>query len=472
MARSKAKTIFVCDSCGNDSPKWEGRCPSCGEWNTLVELRQDGRESAHRSWAGTPAVPAQELSKLAPEQLARLRLSSSEVNRVLGGGVVPGSLVLIGGEPGIGKSTLLLRMAADIASTEGPTLYVTGEESMAQIKDRADRLGVPGERLLVLQATELGDVMSNLDKLRPVLAVVDSIQTVYDGSLPSTPGSVTQIRECTRTMMEWAKTQGVPLVLTGHVTKGGDIAGPRVLEHMVDVVLYMEGDPISSWRLLRAVKNRFGPTNEVGVFEMAERGLIEVEDPSRAFLAERAEGAVGSVVVPTLEGSRPLLVEVQALTSPSVLPSPRRVATGMDFNRLLLVCAVLTKSAGTSLANQDVVVNATGGLRITEPGADLGVALAIVSSLRNIPVAGHIAAIGEVGLSAEVRRVPQLQRRIDEVTRLGLKECIVPAGADRELRKSGLATPVSTLAQAVAASMRRRERGAGPAPESPQLEDV
>ena len=455
MARSKAKTVFICDSCGNESPKWEGRCPSCGEWNSLAELRRDRREPRNGPWTGAAALPAQELSQVSTKELPRLQTSSPEVNRVLGGGIVPGSLVLIAGDPGIGKSTLLLRVAADIAATEGQTLYVTGEESMAQVRMRADRLGVTGERLILLQATVLEEVMSHLDKLRPALAVVDSIQTVYDDSLASTVGSVAQIRECARTMMEWAKVQGVPLILTGHVTKGGEIAGPRVLEHMVDVVLYLEGEPISSWRLLRAVKNRFGSTNEVGVFEMADQGLIEVEDPSRTFLSERREDAVGSVVVPTLEGSRPLLVEVQALTNPSLLPTPRRVTTGIDFNRLLLVCAVLTRRAGLSLANQDVVVNVTGGLRIGEPAADLGVALAIISSLRNVPVAPHVAAIGEVGLSGEVRRVSQIQRRIAEVARLGLRECLVPAtvGVEGTTQDGLVATPVHTLSQAADAAM-------------------
>ena len=458
MARAKARSIYVCDSCGNETPKWEGRCPSCGEWNTLGELHVGKREARHGSWRGAASLPPQELSKVSAERLQRLRTSSSEVERVLGGGIVPGSVVVIAGDPGIGKSTLLLKVAADVARTAGKTLYVTGEESMDQVKMRADRLAVSGDGLFLLQATKLDEVMENLEKVRPVLAVVDSIQSVYDDSVESSAGSVTQIRECTRILMEWAKTQGVPIILTGHVTKGGDIAGPRVLEHMVDVVLYMEGDPVSSWRLLRAVKNRFGSTNEVGVFEMVDRGLVEVEDPSMTFLSERRDGAVGSVVVATLEGTRPLLVEVQALTNPSLLPTPRRVATGIDINRLLLVCAVLTRRTGLSLANQDVVVNVTGGLRLSEPAADLGVALAIVSSLRNVALASHLAAIGEVGLTGEVRRVPQLQRRVAEVARLGLKECLVPAASEDVTQRGLAATPVATLTQAVAAAIPRGSR--------------
>ena len=453
MPKAKTRSVYVCDSCGNESPKWEGRCPSCGEWNTQVEVRQ--ARGPARNGPRATAVPARELSQVSTEDLPRLQSSSAELNRVLGDGVVPGSVTLIAGDPGIGKSTLLLRLTADIVMTAGKALYVTGEESMAQVKLRADRMGVSGQDLILLQSTSLEEVLQHLDDVRPALAVVDSIQTVYEESMESTPGSVAQIRECTRALIEWAKSSGVPVVLTGHVTKGGDIAGPRVLEHMVDVVLYLEGDPISSWRLLRAVKNRFGSTNEVGVFEMVERGLVDVEDPSSVFMSERREGAVGSVVVATLEGSRPLLIEVQALTSPSLLPAPRRVATGIDVNRLLLVCAVLSRRAGMSLANQDVVVNVTGGLRISEPAADLGVALAIASSLRNAPLAQNLAAIGEVGLSGEVRRVAQLDRRVAEVARLGLQRCVVPAGRNGETKgRDGTdTTSVDTLSQALAASI-------------------
>jgi DNA repair protein RadA/Sms len=385
------------------------------------------------------------------------------LNRLLGGGIVPGSVVVVAGAPGVGKSTLLLRVAADIAGTIGQTLYITGEESIEQVKMRADRLGLSGDRLFLLHATAINEIMGHLEKLRPALGVVDSIQTVYDDSLESTPGTVTQIRECARKLTEWAKANRVPLILSGHVTKGGDIAGPRILEHMVDVVLYMEGDAIGPWRLLRTAKNRFGTTNDVGVLEMAHNGLIDVEDPSGAFLSERREEAVGSVVVCSLEGSRPLLVEVQALTSPSILPAPRRIVSGIDFNRLLMVCAVLSRRTGVSLADQDVVVNVTGGMRISEPAADLGVALAIVSSLRNISIATRLAAIGEVGLSGEVRRVPQLEQRIPEVARLGLRECLVPATPALESPHTGglVVTPVATLAEAVAACMPGSRRGSG-----------
>ena len=425
MPKAKEKTVFVCDSCGNDTAKWEGKCPSCGSWNTLAEVRQANGYN-HRSWMSASRSMAVQLADVSTDDLPRIVTSSEEFNRVLGGGIVPGSLVLVAGDPGIGKSTILLRLAGDIAKSGSAVLYVSGEESASQIKLRADRLGIDGQNLYLLPATDIGDVLSQLDAEPPGLAVVDSIQTLYDRDVPSEPGSLSQIRECTRKLLDWAKARNVPVIVTGHVTKGGDIAGPRVLEHMVDVVLYMEGDPVSSWRILRSVKNRFGSTNEVGVFEMTGNGLQDVVDPSRSLLAERANGAIGSAVAPVLEGTRTLLVEVQALTSPSVLPTPRRVATGIDHNRLLLVCAVLSRRAGIPLANQDVIVNVTGGLKISEPAADLSVALAIVSSYRNEPVDPGLAAVGELGLTGEVRRIPQLERRLQEASRLGFQRCLHP----------------------------------------------
>lgn len=464
MPRSKDRSIFVCEACGNESPKWEGRCGACGRWNSLVEMRPQAADGRRNPWHGL-ASEAQELAEVRVDDVPRLNLSSGEVNRVLGGGIVRGSLVLIAGDPGIGKSTLLLRLASDVASSIGQALYISGEESAAQIKMRAERLNVPGKDLFLLTATNVAEVLEQLERRKPALALVDSIQTMYDDSIASEAGSVVQIRECARQLMAWAKARDVPVILTGHVTKSGDIAGPRVLEHMVDVVLYMEGDPVSSYRLLRTVKNRFGSTNEVGVFEMTSRGLTDVEDPSRAFLSERRQEAVGSVVVATLEGSRPLLVEVQALATPSVLPQPRRVANGIDFNRLLLVCAVLGRRAGLHLANQDIVVNVTGGLRISEPAADLGLALAIASSVRNVPLGGNLAAIGEVGLTGEIRGVPQLERRVAEAQRLGLSQCLVPGKSGQKLvEQTGLeAIPVETLAQAVRARVpgNRQRQNAG-----------
>ena len=458
MARARERTVFVCNACGDESVRWEGRCPGCGEWNSLVEARRGARGPSVGSWTVNDDTAPVELAKVSVDALPRLRLSSPEVNRVLGGGIVPGSLTLLAGDPGIGKSTLLLRLAADVCGQERTALYVCGEESASQIKMRADRLGIAGEGLYILPSTDLDDVLRYLEEAKPSLAIVDSIQTLYDRSLPSGAGTVAQIRECTRRLIEWAKSHAVPIVLSGHVTKGGDIAGPRVLEHMVDAVLYMEGDPISSWRLLRTVKNRFGSTNEVGVLEMTGLGLIDVPDPSRAFLSERRSGAVGSVIVATMEGTRPILAEIQALTTPSTLPTPRRVATGLDFNRLLLVCAVLTRRAGMRLADQDVVVNVTGGLRINEPAADLGLALALASSVRNTPLQGcTTAAVGEIGLGGEVRRVPQLGRRIQEVGRLGIERCIVPrsAGDEYGATEECRPTPVETVAEAIDACVPR-----------------
>lgn len=459
MARSaKTRTVFLCDSCGADTPRWEGRCPSCGEWNTLKEMSEPVGAPAATSW--TTKAEAIRLSDVSTLETPRLQFSSAEVDRVLGGGMVPGSLALIAGDPGIGKSTLLLRLAADVG--QGPAvLYATGEESAAQVKMRADRMGVNSEGLHLLTTTSLDNVMSQIDSLKPGMVIVDSIQTLYDEGASSEPGSVAQIRQCTRKLMERAKADNVPILLSGHVTKGGDIAGPRVMEHMVDVVLYMEGDPVSSWRLLRSVKNRFGSTNEVGVFEMTDSGLADVEDPSQAFIAERPEEAVGSVVIATLEGSRPLLAEIQALTSPSMLPAPRRVASGVDLNRVLLVCAVMGRRAGVGLSGQDIVVNVTGGLRTSETAADLGVALAIGSSARDLPIASGIAAAGEVGLSGEVRAVPQIERRISEAARLGLSKFIVPGrGQHRRMREGGLEiVPVSTVRQALRAALDVSQKG-------------
>jgi DNA repair protein RadA/Sms len=452
LVKSKVKSRFLCENCGNESPQWEGKCSFCGKWNTLVEFLQDsGNPSNARNWFGRLSLPAKKLSEVSLQELPRFLLTSLEFNRVLGGGIVPGTVVLLSGEPGIGKSTLLLQTAADVAASNGSSLYVTGEESMAQVKMRADRLGIDVDNLLLLQTTVLAEIIDHLDRIKPSLAVVDSIQTIYDDSSSATPGSVTQVRDCTRVLIQWAKTSGVPIILTGHVTKGGDIAGPRLLEHMVDVVLYMEGESISSWRLLRAEKNRFGSSNEVGVFEMSDSGLVDISDPSKALLSERKEGTLGSIVVPTLEGSRPILVEVQALTSQSTLPSPRRVATGIEFNRLLLICAVLSRRAGISLANQDIVVNVTGGLRLSEPAVDIGIALAIVSSLKNIPVKPNIAAFGEIGLNGEIRGVPHFARRIEEASRLNLQECLIPASPkiERDHLRGFKTTTIETITQAM-----------------------
>ena len=447
MPKTKTRTEFVCTACENVTVKWEGQCRSCSAWNTIIERRDTGRFT----WLRSDSQDAVHLADASVEDLPRMSLSSGEVNRVLGGGIVPGSLVLLAGDPGIGKSTLLLQVAAEVARCYSSVFYVTGEESVSQVKMRADRLGIDGQGLYILTQTNVEETLARLDERLPALAVIDSIQTMYDPALSSHPGNVSQIRECARRLLEWGKANNVPIILTGHVTKGGDIAGPRVLEHMVDAALYMEGDAVSSWRLLRAVKNRFGSTNEVGVLEMTGMGLRDVEDPSESFLLDRPKGAMGSVVVPILEGNRALLVEIQALTAPSTIPTPRRVATGYDSHRLLLVCSVAMRTCGIPLSDYDIIVNVTGGLKIAEPAADLGVALAIASSFRGVPMPGDVAAVGEVGLSGEIRRAPQTERRVKEAARLGFRKCLVPGNTDDKAggEESLYYQRVDTLAQAI-----------------------
>jgi len=420
--KSGGRTIFVCRNCGKESLKWLGRCPNCQEWNSFEETVVSTTPAPIADLSNPP----RELSRVAKDNSDRLPLPLNELNRVLGGGLVSGSLVLMGGEPGIGKSTLLLQVSASVAQAGGKVAYVSGEETLSQIRLRAERLGVSGERLYLLAETDLNAIISQLEQLEPSLVVIDSIQAVSLPELESAAGSIGQVRECTLRLMHWAKPGAVPVFVAGHVTKDGTIAGPRVLEHIVDVVLYLEGEPFSAYRVLRGVKNRFGSTNEVGVFEMKSEGLMEVDNPSKAFLAQRLEEAVGSAVVPTLEGSRPLLVEIQALTTPTSFGLPRRTANGVDFNRLLLITAVLTKRVGLKLGNQDIIVNVTGGLKVGEPAADLGIALAIASSARDIAVDPALVAAGEVGLSGELRAVSQLERRVAEAARLGFKRCLVP----------------------------------------------
>ena len=399
----------------------------------------------------SPVSPPQELSQVVIEAADRFPLPLAEFNRVLGGGLVSGSLVLISGDPGIGKSTLLLQASALIAQAQGNMVYVSGEETLRQIKLRSERLGVKGEKLYLLAETDLEVILNQIEQLQPRLVVIDSIQAVSLPELDTAPGSITQVRECTQRLKQWAKLSAVPVFIVGHVTKDGAIAGPRVLEHIVDVVLYLEGEPFSAYRLLRCVKNRFGSTNEIGVFEMKEQGLVEVDNPSQAFISQRWGEAIGSTVVPTLEGSRPLLVEIQALTNPTSFGLPRRTANGVDFGRLLLVTAVLARRVGLKLGNQDIIANATGGLRIREPAADLGIALSIASSFRDVGVDPQLAAVGEVGLSGELRAVSQLDRRVNEVARLGFKRCLVPkVGAKISSIPKGIELiPASTLREAI-----------------------
>ncbi len=449
MPKQAAKSTFVCQECGAESLRWLGRCSDCGQWNSFKEQASEASSGRHVRLIADGGGP-QEIATIDPSAAPRASLGLQEVDRVLGGGIVPGSMTLIGGDPGIGKSTLLLQIAHRMAHGRGRVLYVSGEESPQQIKLRAERLGLPGDGLLLLAETDLQRVLHHLDEVEPVLAVVDSIQTMYLEDVASGAGSVAQVRECTLRLMQWAKARSIPLFVAGHVTKDGAIAGPRLLEHMVDVVLYMEGEGFSPFRILRSVKNRFGSTNEVGIFEMAESGLVEVKSPSEAFLAHRGEAAPGSAVVPTLEGTRPLLVEIEALVTPTAMPSPRRVANGVDFNRLLLITAVLTKHLGFPLGNQDILVNVVGGLRVAEPAADAAIALAIASSLRNTPVRSGAVAIGEIGLSGELRPVAQLERRLAEAASLGFRDCLLPrTGSEKASAANLRPIAVATVREAV-----------------------
>ncbi|HET8945316.1 MAG TPA: DNA repair protein RadA [Dehalococcoidia bacterium] len=447
----QARAVFCCAECGYESPKWLGRCPECSCWNSFSEqTRTRGRSNGKGSVSLAGAAPV-EMAALSDEDEPRTPLGIPEFDRVLGGGIVAGSLVLIGGDPGIGKSTLLLQVAGRMAQLGRGILYVSGEESARQVRMRSGRLGLAGERLFVLTETNLTLALAQAETLSPALVVIDSIQTVYSESAEQAPGSIVQLRQCTMELMRWAKGAGVPVVLVGHVTKDGDIAGPRLLEHIVDVVLYLEGERFSNYRLLRGTKNRFGSIDEIGVFEMTAEGMRGVDNPSELFISERAGEGIGSVVLPTVEGSRPLLVEVQALTSPTVTPVPRRTANGLDINRLLLVSAVLSRRLGESLGQQDIITSVVGGLRVAEPPADLAVALAIVSSQRDRPVPGDLVALGEVGLSGELRSVGQLDRRLGEAARLGFKRCVLPeANVKRGVAVCGLELlPAATLRDGV-----------------------
>ncbi len=445
--RSSGRTVYVCQQCGREELKWLGRCPGCNEWNTFVEQKVTAPARSPR--AASPLTRPQELSQVAIEAADRFPIPLSEFNRVLGGGLVPGSLILTGGDPGIGKSTLLLQVSALVAGSHGRVVYVSGEETQHQIKLRAERLGIKGDNLYLLAETDLEAILEQVEELSPGMVVIDSIQAVYLPEVDTAPGSITQVRECTMRLMNWAKLGAVPVFIVGHVTKDGSIAGPRLLEHIVDAVLYLEGESFSSYRLLRCVKNRFGSTNEIGIFEMKGKGLVEVDNPSRAFLSQRYGEAVGSTVVPVLEGSRPLLVEIQALTNPTSFGQPRRTANGVDFNRLLLVTAVLTRRLGLKLGNQDVMVNAAGGIKIGEPAADLGIALAITSSSRDVAVDPELTVVGEVGLSGELRAVSQPDRRVSEAARLGFRRCLVPETGSGGLSGDIEIISASTLREAI-----------------------
>lgn len=434
----RRRTVFTCQECGQESPRWMGFCPAppCGSRLPLVETLGAATKPPQASWVEIESEPMRELSQVSWDSQSRISLPSQELNRVLGGGLVAGSVVLLAGEPGVGKSTLLLQIAQFTASQGQKVVYVSGEESPQQIKLRSHRLGFAGEGIFLLTETDVELVENQLQACRPALGIVDSIQTLYCRDAPSGPGSVAQVRETALRLMRWAKQSQTPLLLAGHMTKDGSLAGPRVLEHIVDVVAYLECQEHSDYRIVRTTKNRFGPTNEVGVFEMTGQGLADVPDPSRTLLSQRYDQAPGTALVPVLEGTRALLLEVQALTAPTQLPVPRRVANGVDHNRLIMLAAVASRRAGLELANQDIIVSVAGGFRVSEPAADLALVVAMASSLRNQVLDSGLVALGEVGLSGELRTVPQVQRRLAEAHRLGFSRCILP-----ETALDGIAAP-------------------------------
>ena len=427
----KTKTLYSCQKCGYQSPKWLGKCPDCGAWNSLAEEIVGPGGSKTADGASTSPVS---INRVEGETEYRHTCGIAELDRVLGGGLVEGSLVLVGGDPGIGKSTLLLQAADHLARSVGSVLYVSGEESPQQIRMRGARMKVNAPELLILAETMLEKILTQVHRTKPGVLVVDSIQTVFTTALESAPGSVSQVREVAGRLMMLAKGSGIPVFIVGHVTKDGSIAGPRVLEHMVDTVLYFEGDAGHPFRILRAVKNRFGSTNEIGVFEMKEGGLSEVQNPSELFLAERPLGVSGSVVVATLEGSRPLLVELQALVTTSSFGVPRRTTIGVDHNRLALLVAVLEKKVGLSLAGQDIFLNVAGGVRLNEPAADLGMVVAVASSHLDKTVEPKTILLGEVGLAGEVRGITQPELRAREAAKLGFSRCIMPAGNIKQVK--------------------------------------
>jgi DNA repair protein RadA/Sms len=421
---NKIKTIYICQSCGYKSPRWVGKCPDCGTWNSMVEERV----TKHRVGHSTQKISSVPLKEVDITDEDRITTSIKEFDRVVGGGIVKGSVILVGGDPGIGKSTLLLQISEKIASQYDKVLYITGEESLKQIKLRAERLKINPNRIEILTETNLDLILEVLRQDVPYMTVIDSIQTTYTQNLESTPGSISQIRECASALIGFAKQSGSPVFLVGHVTKDGSIAGPKVLEHMVDTVLYFEGEKSNLFRILRAVKNRFGSSNEIGVFQMEEVGLLEVENPSMLFLPERAKEVSGSVVVCCMEGTRPLLLELQALVSPSSYGTPQRVSSGVDYKRLALLLAILEKREGLAMTAFDVFVNVAGGVRVDEPAVDLGVIVALASSLKEVSADPESVLIGEVGLGGEVRAVSQIERRIKEAEKLGFKRCVIPHG--------------------------------------------
>ena len=431
---AKSKTVFVCSSCGYESAKWLGKCPACNEWNSFYEEKATSAIN-NLSIGNKKKSTPRKLKEIEGIDVARTSTGIGELDRVLGGGLVKGSLVLVGGEPGIGKSTLILELC-DKVQGEGKVLYISGEESAEQVKIRADRLNINNDELMFLGETNIDDIQEVILSINPKLVIIDSIQTMYSEEITSAAGTVSQVREITARIMRMCKDNGITTIIIGHVTKDGNIAGPRVLEHMVDTVLYIEGERYFSYRILRSVKNRFGSTNEVGMFEMKNEGMVEITNPSSILISEKEDNPAGSVIVASIEGTRPLLIELQALTTPSVFGIPKRTANGIDYNRLAVLIAVIEKRAGIVLGTQDVYLNVVSGIKIAEPAIDLGIIIACASSYRNISIPQDVVVIGEVGLTGEIRAVNMIEKRIKEAEKLGFKKCVIPESNRKLLKES------------------------------------
>ncbi|MBC6004878.1 Circadian clock protein kinase kaiC [uncultured Clostridium sp.] len=450
---AKIKTKYVCQECGYENSKWLGKCPECSKWNTFVEEIEDKRSKSNKEVFVIDKSSSRPLNINSIETIKEQRFSTciNELDRVLGGGVVKGSLVLVGGDPGIGKSTLLIQVASNVANSGKKVLYISGEESASQIKMRAQRLGIQSDNLYIFAENNLSIIEAHLESVNPDLIIVDSIQTVFSPEITSAPGTVSQIKEGTSRFMKISKKMGISTFVVGHVTKEGSLAGPKVLEHMVDTVLYFEGERFNTYRLIRAVKNRFGSTNELGVFEMRELGLIELENPSKILIAEKPKDVAGSVIISTVEGTRPMLLELQALVSPTSFGIPKRTATGVDYNRVSLLMAVLEKRVGMQIQNQDVYINVVGGLKVNEPSIDLGIVMSIASSFRNIPIDGTVAITGEVGLTGEIRAVSFIEKRIAECKKLGFTKIVIPKSnyeAVKDIKDIEIC-PVDSVRQAI-----------------------
>ena len=450
---AKIKTKYVCQECGYENSKWLGKCPECSKWNTFVEEIEDKRSKSNKEVFVIDKSSSRPLNINSIETIKEQRFSTciNELDRVLGGGVVKGSLVLVGGDPGIGKSTLLIQVASNVANSGKKVLYISGEESASQIKMRAQRLGIQSDNLYIFAENNLSIIEAHLESVNPDLIIVDSIQTVFSPEITSAPGTVSQIKEGTSRFMKISKKMGISTFVVGHVTKEGSLAGPKVLEHMVDTVLYFEGERFNTYRLIRAVKNRFGSTNELGVFEMRELGLIELENPSKILISEKPKDVAGSVIISTVEGTRPMLLELQALVSPTSFGIPKRTATGVDYNRVSLLMAVLEKRVGMQIQNQDVYINVVGGLKVNETSIDLGIVMSIASSFRNIPIDGNVAITGEVGLTGEIRAVSFIEKRIAECKKLGFTKIVIPKSNYEAVKdvKGIEICPVDSVRQAI-----------------------